>query len=549
MTVDDVCGTTNGLTLTDIGQGDYGADGSIQRLPNGGLWTFTPGAMTPGESNTATPVTGACCEALGGCTDTVTQATCLAGGGTWFEAQECLAVTCPAPKGACCLPDGDCMDLATSNGCADNCFDAAFHPGDLCSTAGCTPLPVGQCCMYIGECIDVAECECFDPDGGVLSGNWDGQATCITAECEVLGSVAINEIRIDQPGTDYDEYFELVGTGNMSLNGLTYLVIGDGAGGSGTIEAAIDLHNQVISSDGFFLAAEDNSTYGAAADMITDLNFENSDNVTHLLVAGFTGQVGDDLDLDVNTQGGDGILDITPWAAIVDSVALIKTDPPVGPLEEYVYSDTKVGPDCVFVPGHVYRLPDATGDWQIGAYAGSYDTPDATNAGAGPMTGARSWRDHGTAKAFTARPIDLIVSPVEPRLGGVLKVEIDLDQTVTTMSASVCCLGVIYEGVVTATPDGNQVTVDFSEALPQQDCCVITLSGDVNARLPVTMLVGDTNRDAGIDTSDSSSVKARLGQPMSDANAPYDVDTDDAITTADKSSVKARLGNLAPICP
>ena len=40
----------------------------------------------------------------------------------------------------------------------------------------------------------------------------------------------INEIRIDQPGTDNDEYFELLGEPNASLDGLTYIVIGDGVG-------------------------------------------------------------------------------------------------------------------------------------------------------------------------------------------------------------------------------------------------------------------------------------------------------------------------------
>ena len=39
--------------------------------------------------------------------------------------------------------------------------------------------------------------------------------------------VTINEIRIDQPSSDYDEYFELAGSSGTSLDDLTYLVIGD----------------------------------------------------------------------------------------------------------------------------------------------------------------------------------------------------------------------------------------------------------------------------------------------------------------------------------
>lgn len=48
-------------------------------------------------------------------------------------------------------------------------------------------------------------------------------------------SVLINEIRVDQPANDNDEYFELYGSSGTSLNGLAYLVIGDGPGGSGVV--------------------------------------------------------------------------------------------------------------------------------------------------------------------------------------------------------------------------------------------------------------------------------------------------------------------------
>lgn len=40
-------------------------------------------------------------------------------------------------------------------------------------------------------------------------------------------TVSINEIRIDQPSSDNDEYFELHGPGSDSLDGMTYLVISD----------------------------------------------------------------------------------------------------------------------------------------------------------------------------------------------------------------------------------------------------------------------------------------------------------------------------------
>lgn len=184
--------------------------------------------------------------------------------------------------------------------------------------------------------------------------------------------VVINEIRIDQPGTDNDEYFELAGAVGTSLDGLTYLVIGDGTAGSGVIEVVVDLSGQAVPGSGFFIATESTFTLGTA-DLTTDLNFENSDNVTHLLVEGFSGADGDDLDTD-----DDGTLDVEPWSAVVDLIALIEEPNPPS-ATEFHYGPPTVGPDGSFVPGHVFRCDSS---WLIGPFdpAGGKDTPGAENA-------------------------------------------------------------------------------------------------------------------------------------------------------------------------
>jgi predicted extracellular nuclease len=179
--------------------------------------------------------------------------------------------------------------------------------------------------------------------------------------------VAISEIRIDQPSADNDEYFELVGAAGTALDGLAYLVIGDGSGGSGVIENVTDLTGQVIPGSGYFVVAESTFTLGTA-DLTTSLNFENSDNVTHLLVSSFTGSTGQDLDTD-----DDGTLDSTPWSEVVDCVGLVET-PGSG---ELLYCGTLVGPDGSFVPGHVYLCDDG---WRIGEFGiGVTDSPGAAN--------------------------------------------------------------------------------------------------------------------------------------------------------------------------
>jgi hypothetical protein len=193
--------------------------------------------------------------------------------------------------------------------------------------------------------------------------------------------VIINEIRIDQPAADDSEYFELKGAPGTPLGTLTYVVIGDGSGvgDSGVIEAAVSLAAQAMPLDGLFVAAEstfDTVQFGNVVDLTTTFSFENGDNVTHLLVDGFTGTVGQDLD-----TNDDCVLDVTPWTAVIDKIALILEDnPPV--TTECHYGPPTVGPDGAFVPAHVYRCPGAPGgDWIIGPFdiALGEDTPGAEN--------------------------------------------------------------------------------------------------------------------------------------------------------------------------
>jgi len=182
----------------------------------------------------------------------------------------------------------------------------------------------------------------------------------------------------------------------VSLDQLFYIVIGDGAGGSGVIEHVTNLTGSMTNAGGLFVAAEDTFSLGFA-DLTVDLNFENSDNVTHLLVANFFGNDGDDLDTD-----DDGTLDSTPWLAIVDSVALVRDDDlsgdeddmgnPEPEDDEQFYSPNVLGPEISgefnFAPSHAYRcVPDGT--WTIGNFDPfdmmnpPTDTPGAENLDCG----------------------------------------------------------------------------------------------------------------------------------------------------------------------
>jgi hypothetical protein len=165
-------------------------------------------------------------------------------------------------------------------------------------------------------------------------------------------------------------------------------VIGDDdANSSGVIEEVVNLNGTNVALDGRFLAVEDTFTLAPllSADLVLPvgkLNFEGSDNVTHVLVANFYGQNGQDLDTD-----DDGVLDVTPWLATIDAVGIIEEpNPPM--FTEYAYGAAlggdDVGPDVTFVPGHVYRcVPDDT--WLVGTFdtadPNEADTPGTANEG------------------------------------------------------------------------------------------------------------------------------------------------------------------------
>lgn len=253
----------------------------------------------------------------------------------------------------------DCVALVESVGSGDQVYCATSNGPDGTFVPAHSQLCTGG--WLTGA---------FDPAGGE---DTPGSANSCGA---IPANAVINEVRIDQPSSDNDEYFELSGNAGGSLDGMTYLVIGDGTGGSGVIEAAVDLTGQSIPGSGFFVAAEGTFTIGTA-NLTTSLNFENSDNVTHLLVSGFTGSNGDDLD-----TNDDGTLDVTPWSGIEDCVALVET---VGSGDQ-LYCATTVGPDGTFVPAHSFRCG---GSFNIGAFdpSGGDDTPGAENDCAGEGSG------------------------------------------------------------------------------------------------------------------------------------------------------------------
>ena len=182
-------------------------------------------------------------------------------------------------------------------------------------------------------------------------------------------AVYINEIEVSTTSTDW-EFFELQGVAGTDLSDLTLVEVeSDADAGPGSIDLVISLAGQAIPGDGFWLGISPAgaAVYGVTGELtIADNSFENS-TATYFLVSGFTGAQGDDLDTD-----DDGVLDIEPWAAVLDAINIRDAD-----AGDFDYGATSVGPDGSYLPAGTYRCPDAP-DGGFDSNMLNFSTPDGT---------------------------------------------------------------------------------------------------------------------------------------------------------------------------
>jgi uncharacterized protein len=199
-----------------------------------------------------------------------------------------------------------------------------------------------------------------------------------TANCGTV-EPKINEFSASTVGTDV-EYVEFFGASNTDYSAYTALEIeGDSAtsgAGQGVVDEIISLGT--TNADGLYLAS-------------LPANALENGTLSLLLVKNFTGAFGADLD-----TNNDGTFDVTPWDAVVDSVAVND-----GGATDITYGVPALGVSydgLSFAPGGASRIPDGTdtdaaSDWVrndfdlagIPGFAGSitlgeaYNTPGALN--------------------------------------------------------------------------------------------------------------------------------------------------------------------------
>ncbi|MEW6094876.1 MAG: ExeM/NucH family extracellular endonuclease [Chloroflexota bacterium] len=146
----------------------------------------------------------------------------------------------------------------------------------------------------------------------------------------------INEFSASTTGTDV-EYVELFGSPNTDYSAYTILEIEGDTTGAGVVDEVIAIGT--TDAGGFYLAS-------------LPANALENGTLSLLLVENFTGALNADLD-----TNNDGVFDVTPWDAIVDSVTVND-----GGTGDRFYGIPVLGPNydgvSSFAPGGASRFPD-----------------------------------------------------------------------------------------------------------------------------------------------------------------------------------------------
>lgn len=200
----------------------------------------------------------------------------------------------------------------------------------------------------------------------------------VTTTAQAGSVLAINEFVVNHTGADTNEYIEIFGDANTDYSAYTIVEIDGDSNGPGNV-------------DGAFPVGTTNATGHWSTGFLNN-QLENG-TLTLLLVEGWSGAVDDDLDSD-----DDGVLDATPWTAIVDQVAISD-----GGAGDRTYAAVVLAPNFdggSFTPGGASRIPDGAdtdsiGDWVRNDFDGAgipaldpgtpdpgeaLNTPSASNA-------------------------------------------------------------------------------------------------------------------------------------------------------------------------
>ena len=197
----------------------------------------------------------------------------------------------------------------------------------------------------------------------------------------------------------------------------------------------------------------------------------------------------------------------------------------------------------------------------LDGYPRFHDDPDTDDTGNGdpPIVDMGVYEFRAFEMVFTAVSVgnhsgeelslDLIGNNIEPRQDGVTMLRFGVSGPVSRVGAAVSCSDHGYGGMVVTSTVGSVVTVAFTPALPDADCCQITLGGDAVGTVSVRTLRGDVDRDGVVTGDDLEALRGHFGADPAVEGPQFDFNQDGQINSTDFSRVKLFLGNQAPVCP
>ncbi len=197
-----------------------------------------------------------------------------------------------------------------------------------------------------------------------------------------LHGQVINEVVANHTGTDDHEYMEFLGLPNTDYSHLTLLQLeGDAGSEPGMVDSAFTVGTTTAAGHwftGFLTGQIDNGT------------------ASFLLVENFSGTAG--MDLDTNN---DGTLDVTPWTAILDSLAINDGD------ADFEYSTVVLSPNydgIVFTPGGASRIPDGSDTDSIADWVRNDFDGEGLPGFNGSLEAGEALNTPGLANATTSPP-------------------------------------------------------------------------------------------------------------------------------------------------
>ena len=343
--------------------------------------------------------------------------------------------------------------------------------------------------------------------------------------------VLIQEI-LHAPPTSADyEYFELVGDPNQSLDGVTLLFVeSDVQTSTGQIDQVIPLDGLSLGTNGLLLYSGSNALMPAPDAGTTVINspgfFIESPSYTAILVTGFSGSQGDDLDTD-----NDGVLNSMPWLTVLDAIGIPDA---VG---EPVYGAEAGGIDLthngVEEPDAVVR--NDNGDWLA--------VTISEEAAGGPYNFINAYDDAGAAVTVANLVPDNLTpgGATQPALDLTTRVEFTaaaatVSETDGSLSATVC--------VAITNPDAvNATTVDVTiggDAADPADYTLTYAGNTVTSPFTITFAAGAATDECItvnlVDDGDiepTETITFTLSNPMGGNSASLGDDTDFTLSILD----------------